>query len=83
VTRDDILAFAHRDWQRLARAKDEHWLSLKQSMTPDEILALCDSLRQHARTLRPDWPGESDRAEDLAVHLRVAEALRAVSVRPR
>lgn len=32
----------------------------------------------YARGVRPDWPGAEDRAEDVAVHLRVSEALRAV-----
>ncbi len=83
VNRDDLLAFVRRDWQQLAQAKSEYWRTLKQSMTPDDVLALGDRLRQHARTMRPDWPSQSGRAEDLAVHIRVAEALRAVSVRPR
>jgi len=33
--------------------------------------------------LRPDWPTLEARRDDLAVHLRVAEALRAVEVRTR
>jgi hypothetical protein len=79
----DILAFARRDWSRVADAKAEYWLSLKGGMTPTEILTLGDDLRRHARAVRPDWPAEVDRAEDLAVHARVAEALRAVSRRSR
>ena len=82
MNRDDILAFARRDWRRLARAKTEYWLSLKQGMTPDDILAFGDRLRQDARAVRPDWPTESDRADDLAVHVRVSDALRAVSLLP-
>jgi hypothetical protein len=82
VNSDDILAFARRDWQRLAEAKTEYWLSLKRSMAPDDVLALCDDLRKHARSVRPDWPSESDRADDLAVHVRVSAALRDVSLLP-
>lgn len=72
-----------REGCALADAKAEHWLSLKLGMTPTEILTLGDDLRRHARAVRPDWPAEADRAEDVAVHARVAEALRAVSRRSR
>jgi hypothetical protein len=83
VERSDILAYVHRDWQRLADAKMAFWLDRKHDLGPDDILAIGDQLRQHARAVRPDWPSEAERAADLAVHLRVTEALRAVSSRPR
>ena len=50
-------------------------------MTPAEVLALGDQLRLYVKALRPDWPGQSDADDDLAVHARVAEALRAVFLR--
>ena len=83
VDRDDILAFTRRDWARLAHAKAEHWLSLKRRLTPTAILALGDELRRHAIDVRPDRPDAADRAADMAVHVRVSEALRAVLPRSR
>jgi hypothetical protein len=81
VNRQDLLAFAHRDWSLIAEAKTEFWQDHKRDHTPDDILAVGEQLRQHARAVRPDWPSDSERAPDLAVHLRVTEALRAVSTR--
>jgi len=83
VNRQDLLAFAHRDWSLVAEAKAEFWQDCKRHRTPDDILAIGEQLRQHVRAVRPDWPSESERAADLAVHLRVTEALRAVSPRSR
>lgn len=83
VERDTILAFARRDWARVADAKDAFWLERKRSRPAEEILAVGDQLRLHARTMRPDWPTEAERAADLAVHRRVAEALHAAGRRTR
>jgi hypothetical protein len=49
-------------------------------MTAADALELGDALRRHAQSLRPDWPDAAERVADLAVHTRVAEALRAVPV---
>jgi hypothetical protein len=83
VDRKDVLEFARRDWARIADAKTEVWLSRKQSSSPADLLGMADQLRRHARAMRPDWPSEDERAEDLAVHQRVAEALRATGSRLR
>jgi hypothetical protein len=83
VDRDDILAFARRDWSGVAEAKAEFWIASKRGLTAAEILAVGESLRRHALALRPDWPSQSERDADLAVHVRVAESLRAVSSRSR
>ncbi|MEW5981644.1 MAG: hypothetical protein AB1806_04660 [Acidobacteriota bacterium] len=83
VTRADILAFARRDWSCLEEAKAQYWLEYKAGLTPTDALAFSDQLRRHARQLRPDWPDEGVRIDDLLGHARVAEALRAVPSRPR
>jgi hypothetical protein len=79
VKADEIRAFARRDWAAVAETKARFWADRKRSMTPDEALAAADVLRQHARAVRPDWPDSRERDEDRAVHVRVSEALRAVS----
>lgn len=76
---DDIRAFARRDWGTVAKSKAGFWAERKRAMTPDDALAVAEGLRRHVRALRPDWPGIRERDADLAVHARVAEALRAVS----
>lgn len=83
MDRKDIVEFARRDWARIADAKTDVWLSRKRSSAPADLLAMGDQLRRHARAMRPDWPSEADRAADLAVHQRVAEALRATGSRLR
>ncbi len=79
MTREDVVAFATRDWDGMAASKADYWVLQKSAMTPVEALSLGAELRQHALALRPDWPSLEDRAADRAVHRRVSEALRAVA----
>lgn len=81
MTRDDIREYVNRDWVRVAAAKAEAWEAGKQ--TPAGDLRAAHELRRYVLTVRPDWPGLDDRAEDLRTHLRVSEALGAVGIRPR
>lgn len=81
MRREDILAFVNRDWAALAEAKARSWAQRKNVMTAEEALAVAEGLRRHARALRPEWPDEVERAADVAVHVRISEALGAVSRR--
>lgn len=74
----DILAFVRRDWSAADADKTAFWAERKRSMSTAEAVRLGDDLRVHVRRVRPDWPSAAERAEDLAVHVRVSEALRAV-----
>ena len=77
----DIRAFARRDWAALDGCKARFWAERKRAMTAGDALELGDALRLHAQRLRPDWPDPTERAADHTLHARVAEALRAVSIR--
>jgi hypothetical protein len=79
MRRDDVLAFARRDWAAVEDAKARFWAERKSSMSAADALAVGDGLRRHAQAVKPDWPSPADRAADLAVHSRVSEALGAVS----
>jgi len=79
MKREDIRAFAGRDWAAIAEAKAAFWAGRKASMTAEEALATAEMLRQHARQVKPGWPDANERAADLALHVRISEALRAVS----
>jgi hypothetical protein len=79
MTRDDLIRFATRDWAAVADAKVSYWVERKAAMSPAAIMQLGDDLRRHALAMRPDWPGDADRAADAALHHRVSEALRAVA----
>jgi hypothetical protein len=76
VQPDEVRTFARRDWGAIAAAKNEAWLALRRARGIDGALAQADELRRQAREMRPDWPSEEERAEDLAAHNRVSEALR-------
>jgi hypothetical protein len=75
----DLRAFARRDWGALREQKERYWIERKRTMTPADALGLGDALRTHALALHGDWPDADERAADLAVHVRVAEALCAVT----
>ena len=76
---EDLVEFATRDRSEVAAEKARYWIERKQRLGPAEGLRVAEELRRHVRQIRPDWPSEAERAEDLATHLRVAEALRRVA----
>lgn len=78
MNRDDIRAFAERNWGLVEQAKRRFWSERKKRLSPGEALAIAEGLRLHVRALRPDWPSAQERAEDLEVHARVAASLRSV-----
>jgi hypothetical protein len=78
MRREDIVAFARRDWPAVAESKRRRWAAQKKEMTPARALQIGDELRYHAHTLHDDWPTDADRRNDLAVHIRVSKSLRRV-----
>jgi hypothetical protein len=76
MRKEDIIAFARRDWASIAEAKERYWAKKKSSMTPTEALRMGDALRADAEALRRKGPTAEERAEDLVTHERVAEMLR-------
>jgi hypothetical protein len=83
VRREDILAFAGRDWEAIAESKRRRWVTQKSTMTIDDALQVGDELRQYAKSLHDCWPTEEDRRNDLAVHARVSWSLRCVDAARR
>lgn len=80
MRKEDLIAFARRDWEAIAALKRQRWAEQQSRMTPAELLEIGDRLRQHVKALHPDWPTEEQRREDLAVHIRVSESLRRVKL---
>jgi hypothetical protein len=78
VRKEDLIAYARRDWAAVEERKRAHWAA--ERLTPEEALRLGDELRRHVATLQPNWPSAEDRQGDLATHIRVAESLRRVNV---
>lgn len=83
MDRHALRQFAHRDWSAVASSKTRHWRALKADRSAADALAIADQLRIHVRQIRPDWPTPQSRLDDVRVHQRVGEALRAVAIRPR
>lgn len=83
MDRDALQEFIRRDWSSIAASKARFWHEFKARRSAHEVLAATDLLRVHALSLRPDWPTLQHRRDDLLVHQRVGEALRAVARRPR
>lgn len=83
MDRDALRRFARRDWATVSASKTRHWHSLKSGRPAADVLAIADRMRNHVRQLRPGWPTAEQRLDDLRVHQRVGEALRAVVGRPR
>jgi hypothetical protein len=79
MNREDVRAFARRDWAAIAAGKAAFWADRKRSLTTADVFAIAEMLRQHALQVKPGWPDAAERAADLAVHVRISEALRAVS----
>jgi len=78
MNQDDLRSYAERDWELVAAAKQRYWIERKRTLLPAQALAIAESLRLHARALRPDWPSADDRLEDAEVHSRVSASLRLV-----
>jgi hypothetical protein len=70
-------AFVSRDWARVDAAKRRYWAS-RPLGTAGHALELADALRQEVRSLRPDWPNEAEREDDLRHHIKVSKALSSV-----
>jgi hypothetical protein len=78
MRREDLIAFARRDWASLAAMKERYWAELKPQMTPAEALRVSGELRAAVMGWRSDWPSEEERRLDLEMHARVSENLQSV-----
>jgi hypothetical protein len=78
VRKEDLIAYARRDWAAIAEHKLRVWAQLKSEMTAADALRIGDDIRKHVRAIHPEWPTNEQRSEDLATHVRVSEMLRRV-----
>ncbi len=83
MDRNALRQFADRNWLTVATSKTRHWRTLKTARFAADVLAIADRMRVHAQQVRPEWPTPQQRLDDVRVHQRVGEALRAVTGRPR
>lgn len=78
MRREDLIAFARRDWQLLAALKERFWIEQKQRMSASDVLQIGEELRAAVMSRRADWPSDEERRADLASHERVSESLQRV-----
>ena len=65
MDRDAIRAFALRDRTAVEALRHRHWAEVRRTRGPEAMLRVAWALREHARRVRPDWPGAAARVEDL------------------
>lgn len=75
---------ALRDFALRARAEVEsekraYWARLHRNQGGHSTLAISHALYEHVRRVRPDFPTERDRAEDLASHVAFKRLLDSAS----
>jgi hypothetical protein len=77
-------AYVERRWRNAEELKREHWAREFEAHGPAATLRASHALWRHVRLLRPDWPSEADRQDDLAHHValkrRIDRAARAFAV---
>jgi len=75
VHADDLRAYARRPWHLLAALEHDHWARELAQRGPLATLEVSQALWAHMRSVRPDWPTETDRRADLAHHVVLKQAI--------
>ena len=69
-----LRAYARRPWHMAAALKQEHW-ARELSTNPLATFEASQALWVHMRQIRPDWPTEAERQDDLAHHVALKRAI--------
>lgn len=72
---DSIRRYARRPWTTIEESRRAYRARRLAEHGPDAALRVTHALWLHMRCLRPDWPTEEDRAEDLANHVALRRIL--------
>ena len=65
----DLKAYAARAWHLVSALEHEHWARELAERGPLATFEISQALYEHMRRLRPDWPSDDERREDLAHHV--------------
>ena len=71
----DLIAFATRAWTAAGASEREHWVREYAARGEAATFEASQSLWLHMRAVRPDWPSEQERREDLAHHVTLKRLL--------
>lgn len=75
MKREDLRAYAQRDWHVAETLKQEHWVREVAERGPMATFEASQALWEHMRSLRPDWPSPDERHEDLAHHIALKQLI--------
>jgi hypothetical protein len=75
VDASSVRRFVDRPWGLLRAAKRRYWAEEVAARGPDASLRASRALWLHMACVRPDWPSDAERAEDLAHHLELKGCL--------
>lgn len=75
MERKAIRAFVARDRDRVAALKRDHHANRYRASRGTSGLEAGQVLREHAIRVRPDWPTQRDRNEDLEHHVELKRQL--------
>ena len=75
MKRDDLLAFARRDWAAIARSRLDYWAERYARDGGATARQAATLLHQHAIRIGAAIHDQTSRDADLATHLRVREQL--------
>ncbi len=79
-----VRSFMRRAYDVVAESKQGYWAQRFRERGGEVTWRAGQALREHAQHVRPDWPSEHDRAEDLEHHIRLTRLLdRAAHAFPR
>lgn len=82
---EDVRRYLERDRSAVESQKRQYWAQLCRAEGGAATLAAAHALHAHLRFVRPDYPTERDRAEDLAHHVALKQMIdqgsRAIPVR--
>ena len=70
-----VRSFMQRSYDVVAESKEDHWARRFQERGAEATWHAGQALREHAKRVRPDWPSEHDRAEDLEHHIQLKRLL--------
>ncbi len=75
MSADDLRAFGARDWSVADASKRGYWAERYRASAGEATWAASVALRTHMRQVRPDWPTQRDRDDDLAHHVELKRKL--------
>ena len=70
-----VQAFLRRPWDSLVALEREHWAREFARRGPAATLEVSRLLWEHMCRVRPDWPSDAERRQDLTHHIALKGAI--------